>query len=176
MFQASLVGPAIAPLIGGLATHYASWRMLQLVFCGLSASAFLLMYTQLPETSHPGTRGVDRALKAERVVAGVGDDDDYPQKWKWVWLNPFASLALLRAPNILAVVRTLPFSSANLSDLVYPGRGWIVRPPHGLYHVRPVNVHVRQAVPYQERGLRRAALPLPRARQHDRRTGGWPGI
>jgi MFS family permease len=92
--------------------------MLQLVFCGLSASAFLLMYTQLPETSHPGTRGVDRALKAERVVAGVGDEDDYPQKWKWVWLNPFASLALLRAPNILAVVRTLLSFPADQSDLV----------------------------------------------------------
>jgi MFS family permease len=89
--QAILVGPAISPFFGGAAAHYASWRVSQLVLAVLAGLACILMYALLPETAHPGTRGAD-------VRFGVDG------KWRWVWLNPCQSLALLRAPNLLLVV------------------------------------------------------------------------
>jgi MFS family permease len=61
----------------------------------------------LPETAHPGSRGVDRMLDAERAKLGTSDGATDQVRWRWVWLNPFASLALLRAPNLLAVVGSL---------------------------------------------------------------------
>ncbi|KAF9026821.1 MFS general substrate transporter [Hymenopellis radicata] len=74
-FGASLVGPALSPLaVAGLLT-------------------FLLLFTFLPETSHPGSRGIDK------YRAKLGDSNGF----EWVWLNPFASLAILRSPNILIV-------------------------------------------------------------------------
>ena len=52
--------------------------------------AFLLIVVALPETSHPGTRGVDK----------ISDDE----KQHFVFLNPLGALWLLRSPNLLAVV------------------------------------------------------------------------
>lgn len=52
---------------------------------------FVVVYFFLPETSHPGERGAERMF-------GEG-------KRRWQWLNPFSSLALLRAPNLLVLVR-----------------------------------------------------------------------
>jgi len=50
---------------------------------------FVLMYVGMPETSHPGTRGVDKQFGGE---------------FKWVWLNPFKCLWFMRSPNLLALV------------------------------------------------------------------------
>ncbi|KAF4607766.1 hypothetical protein EYR40_000101 [Pleurotus pulmonarius] len=60
-FGGVLLGPAIAPVTGGIATHYASWRMLQWGFliCGLALLISMALW--LPETSHPGTLGVEKA-------------------------------------------------------------------------------------------------------------------
>lgn len=60
----------------------------------LSCFGFALLVTTfltLPETSHPGARGVDKLLEAEG-------------KTTWVWLNPFTSLRLLKSPNIILLV------------------------------------------------------------------------
>ena len=89
--QAVLIGPAISPFLGGAAVHFASWRALHFLFAFLAVVMFVVMYVFLPETSHPGERGAERMF---------GEN-----KWRWRWLNPFSSLALLRAPNLLAVVR-----------------------------------------------------------------------
>jgi hypothetical protein len=62
--------------------------------------ASLLMYIVLPETAHPGSRGFDKMIKAERAAQGIRDDDSVA-KFRWVWLNPFNTLKLLRAPNLL---------------------------------------------------------------------------
>ena len=58
-----------------------------------STSLFLTLVLQ-PETCHPGTRGVDKIVETEG-------------KAKWVWLNPFKSLALLRSPNVLLLASHL---------------------------------------------------------------------
>jgi hypothetical protein len=47
------------------------------------------MHFGLPDTSHPGTRGIDKAFGG---------------KFKWVWLNPFKCLWYMRSPNLLALV------------------------------------------------------------------------
>ena len=54
---------------------------------------FMLLLTMvfLPETSHPGARGVDKLIEAEG-------------RPRWVWLNPFGCLSLLRSPNIILLV------------------------------------------------------------------------
>jgi hypothetical protein len=53
---------------------------------------YLLMYVGMPDTSHPGTRGVDQKFGGE---------------FKWVWLNPFRCLWYMRSPNLLALVSQL---------------------------------------------------------------------
>ena len=63
---------------------------LALLVCSLLMLLAVLLY--LPETSHPGSRGVDRL------------DDEKP---KLVWLNPCKCLDVLRSPNILLVVRVI---------------------------------------------------------------------
>ena len=73
-----MVGPAIAPLFGGLATHYASWRYAQWFLAIMGVSAFVPVALWLPETLDP-----DQLNKTRR------------------WMNPLASLTILRSPNVL---------------------------------------------------------------------------
>ncbi|KAH9917966.1 major facilitator superfamily domain-containing protein [Fomitopsis serialis] len=101
-FGAALIGPAIAPFLGGLSVHFASWRALHMIFALLSVFMFIVMYYLLPETSHPGTRGADHKFGEE--------------KWRWHWLNPLKSLTLLRAPNLLVV--TLATTVVLMTDFV----------------------------------------------------------
>ncbi|THH13705.1 hypothetical protein EW146_g6541 [Bondarzewia mesenterica] len=91
-FAACLLGPALAPLFGGLATHYASWRVMQLALFVAAVVVGISMHFFLPETSQPRSRGIVKLCEEEGTV-----------EWRWVWLNPFKSLALFRSPNILAV-------------------------------------------------------------------------
>ncbi|KAL4256671.1 MFS transporter superfamily protein [Pleurotus pulmonarius] len=97
-FGGVLLGPAIAPVTGGIATHYASWRMLQWGFliCGLALLISMALW--LPETSHPGTLGVEKA-EDQQPHGGTRR-----QKWRWVWLNPLSCLGLLRNPNLMLVM------------------------------------------------------------------------
>ena len=72
-----------------LICRYASWRLMQAGIGFASLLTFVLMYVGMPETSHPGTRGVDKQFGGE---------------FKWVWLNPFRCLWYMRSPNLLALV------------------------------------------------------------------------
>lgn len=60
---------------------------------------YLLMYFGMPDTSHPGTRGVDKEFDGE---------------FKWVWLNPLRCLWYMRSPNLLALVSQLRHTSIPL--------------------------------------------------------------
>ncbi len=57
--------------------------------------AFIIMFVGFPETSHPGTRGIDKL----RQSGFVG------RRWFPVFVNPLKPLNLLRSPAILSVVR-----------------------------------------------------------------------
>ncbi|KAF5318031.1 hypothetical protein D9619_012108 [Psilocybe cf. subviscida] len=90
-FAAILLGPALAPLVGGIAAHYFSWRSLQAALGGVGLLVWLLTLFIFPETYHPGERGVDKA------------DPATLSRWRPVVLNPFAALWILKSPNMLAV-------------------------------------------------------------------------
>ena len=72
--------------------QYYSWRIMQLALLVAALTTLTLITLFLSETSHPGTRGVDK------LEGG---------KFKLVWLNPFQSLSLLQSPNVTLVVRSL---------------------------------------------------------------------
>ncbi|KAF5317672.1 hypothetical protein D9619_012519 [Psilocybe cf. subviscida] len=91
-FAAILLGPTTAPLVGGIAAHYSSWRIMQAALGGIGCLVWLLTLFILPETYHPGERGVDKA------------DPTTLSKWRPVVLNPFDVLWILRSPNIWAVL------------------------------------------------------------------------
>ncbi|KAJ3732367.1 MFS general substrate transporter [Lentinula guzmanii] len=98
-FGACLLGPALAPLVGGVISHYASWRITQLFLGAWGLLAFICIATMYPETSIPGSRGIDKK-RAELVAQNVAQGE----KWfKIVWINPLKTLNLLRSPNLLAV-------------------------------------------------------------------------
>ena len=57
-----------------------------------AALTYLLMHVGMPDTSHPGTRGIDK---------------EFGGTFKWVWLNPFKCLRYMRSPNLFAMVSQL---------------------------------------------------------------------
>lgn len=60
-----VLAPAMAPLVGGLVTGIAGWRVLLALLCVLGVANFLLAWRKLPET-HPGTSALSlRALLHE---------------------------------------------------------------------------------------------------------------
>ncbi|GJJ15289.1 hypothetical protein Clacol_009565 [Clathrus columnatus] len=137
-----LLGPPLAPISGGFLATYASWRIMQIVLGIFGFIAFLIVLVYLPETSHPGERGIDKAIVMQKVqkkkkksrqakicvyggVANVAEDDgSYSEipchvngiinNWHWVWLNPFAAISLLKAPVVL-----LNVLSASLIVIIY---------------------------------------------------------
>ncbi|TDL18887.1 MFS general substrate transporter [Rickenella mellea] len=97
-FGAILLGPALAPLAGGVAAYYFTWRHMHwsLMFCALMC--FLSVVFFLPETSHPGSRGIEKL------------ETDRRKPFHVVWLNPLKSVWLLRSPNLMAVTLTGTFT------------------------------------------------------------------
>ncbi|KAJ7181246.1 MFS general substrate transporter [Mycena filopes] len=107
---AALLGNALAPIIGGWVSHYASWRYLQLALGIAGGSLWLVMLFYLPETSHPGATGLEKlAVDSEDAEPGR----ERP-RFRWVWLNPFACLWFLRSPNLALV--TLSGSAVLLTE------------------------------------------------------------
>ncbi|KAG2360499.1 major facilitator superfamily domain-containing protein [Suillus spraguei] len=89
-FGATLLGFAVAPLLGGIAAQYWSWRNLHYSLAAWGLLELLLIYVSFPETSHPGTLGIDKITR---------------KRWIHItWVNPLSSLWLLRSPNIFAVM------------------------------------------------------------------------
>ncbi|KAJ7647598.1 MFS general substrate transporter [Roridomyces roridus] len=100
-FAASLFGNAISPAVGSWGARYSSWRNVQLGLFAAACFVFLGMLFGLPETSHPGTMGKDK------IDSELSEGSERPApKFKWVWLNPFSCLWLLRSPNLLLVTIT----------------------------------------------------------------------
>ncbi|KAG1862669.1 major facilitator superfamily domain-containing protein [Suillus subluteus] len=86
----TLFGYAVAPFVGGLATQYWSWRNLHYCLGAWGLLEMLLVYFSFPETSHPGTLGIDKVAR---------------RRWIHItWVNPLSSLWLLRSPNLFAVM------------------------------------------------------------------------
>jgi hypothetical protein len=115
-------------MVGGFVAHYASWRVMQLILAIAATFLYILMYCLLPETSQPRARGIDKLFEAE---GALGD-----KRCRWIWLNPFSDLALLRSPNILAVVGPFLIYERQKLELISVVPGSDVLP-----HLRLWSVH-----------------------------------
>jgi len=93
--MATLLGPTFAPLAGGLADYYASWRIMQLALAVSGLIALACVVAFLPETSHPGSRGVEK-LACDLIGTH--------RRWKLGFINPLGALWLLRSPLLMTVV------------------------------------------------------------------------
>lgn len=94
IYQLALLGPAAAPLVGGLVSERLSWRIMQTGLGGVGIIMLALIIAYLPETMHPGTRGIDQ-IDVENKKARV------------VFLNPLIPLGLLKSPVLFLSVRDL---------------------------------------------------------------------
>ncbi|KAH8100312.1 MFS general substrate transporter [Cristinia sonorae] len=104
-FASVYVGPVLAPVIGGFMAQYYSWRIMQLVLFISGLTILTIVSLFLPETIHPGTRGLDSLQTGKR---------------RWVWLNPFKSLALLRSPNVTIVAMASGLTALTDYALLVP--------------------------------------------------------
>ncbi|KAF4579722.1 hypothetical protein EYR40_000100 [Pleurotus pulmonarius] len=86
-FGASLIGPAIAPVSGGIMAHYASWRMLQWGFLFYGLIILTSMALWLPETSHPGTLGIEQAEYHHQQQQGDGRRTGLLLCLVWLFMN-----------------------------------------------------------------------------------------
>ncbi|KAG2108051.1 major facilitator superfamily domain-containing protein [Suillus discolor] len=100
-FSITLIGYAVAPFLGGTATRHWSWRNLHYSVGAWGLLEMLFIYLSFPETSHPGTLGIDK-LPSRRSI-------------HITWINPLSSLWLLRSPNLFAVM----LASALMVNTVY---------------------------------------------------------
>ncbi|KAG1749493.1 MFS general substrate transporter [Suillus lakei] len=99
---AMIFGFAVAPFVGGAAAQYWSWRNLHYSLAAWGLLEMLLIYLSFPETSHPGTLGINKLTR---------------RRWFHItWVNPLSSLWLLRSPNLFAVM--LASSLALISNYV----------------------------------------------------------
>ncbi|RDB19431.1 putative drug/proton antiporter YHK8 [Hypsizygus marmoreus] len=101
---AILLGPTLAPLVGGLAAHYATWRIMQLALCSSGLVALAVMVLFFPETTHPGTRGIDKVR-----LDSVGTKTTSGFKF----INPLQALWLLQSPVVLGVISGKRYNIPN---------------------------------------------------------------
>ncbi|KAF8877738.1 MFS general substrate transporter [Gymnopilus junonius] len=111
-FAAVLLGPSLAPLVGGWTTFHYSWRIMQGSLGMVGFVAFCIMYFFFPETSQPGTRGIDklRAIQSESTEKRIG----------FVFVNPLRPMLLLRSPNLLLISIILSASLITVFVLLVP--------------------------------------------------------
>ncbi|KJA19694.1 hypothetical protein HYPSUDRAFT_856658 [Hypholoma sublateritium FD-334 SS-4] len=90
-FAATLIGPSIAPLAGGYAAQYYSWRAMQgaLGVTGIITLYFIWVF--LPETSHFSADGGKTELKNTKVLRN------------FISVNPLRPLWLLRSPPFFMI-------------------------------------------------------------------------
>ncbi|TCD61488.1 hypothetical protein EIP91_008371 [Steccherinum ochraceum] len=86
-FAGVLLGPAIAPVIGGFVAEVWSWRVMQAAIFVSGVVFFIVTLLFFPETMHPGASGAEKAGRRGFVI-----------------LNPFQSLTLVRSPVVLCVI------------------------------------------------------------------------
>lgn len=109
--MAVLLGPTLAPLAGGLAAYYASWRIMQLVLAVSGVLALACVIAFFPETMPPNTRGIDKKCQ------------ETGRRWSFEFINPLTPLWLLRSPLLMGVCVSssllLLTDFAMLTPLVY---------------------------------------------------------
>ncbi|KAF9481301.1 MFS general substrate transporter [Pholiota conissans] len=109
-FAASLLGPSLAPFVGGAISHYFSWRIMQGSMGLVGLVYFFIMLLFFPETSQPGARGIDK-LKLE---------EGSKYKRRFIFVNPLRPMLLLRSPNLLLICLATSASLMTVFALLVP--------------------------------------------------------
>ncbi|KAI9459014.1 major facilitator superfamily domain-containing protein [Boletus coccyginus] len=104
-FGAMLFGLATAPPIGGALAEFWSWRGFQAALGVWGVAQTLLLVFFLPETAHPGSRGIDKARGPNKL---------------FVWINPLHCLTFLRSPNVLTITLANTFALITDYGLLIP--------------------------------------------------------
>ncbi|KAG1834359.1 major facilitator superfamily domain-containing protein [Suillus subalutaceus] len=73
---ATLFGFAVAPLLGGAAAQYWSWRNLHYSIAVWGLLELFLVYLSFPETSHPGTLGIDKLKRRRWIHSHMGKSSE----------------------------------------------------------------------------------------------------
>jgi hypothetical protein len=83
-------------MVVGWTTEYYSWRVMQALLGFTGLIIFITFYFLFPETSQPGSRGIDKMKAAN----GIDSSSSF------IFINPLQSLWLLRSPTMLLTVRS----------------------------------------------------------------------
>uniref|UniRef100_A0A8H8CHZ4 Major facilitator superfamily (MFS) profile domain-containing protein n=1 Tax=Psilocybe cubensis TaxID=181762 RepID=A0A8H8CHZ4_PSICU len=111
-FATILVGPSLAPVAGGWVAFYYSWRIMQASLGVLAILSYFVMFVFFPETSHPGSRGIDKARS--QCFNQSGRDIGF------VFLNPLRLMLLLRSPILLSISVILSASVMTVFVMLVP--------------------------------------------------------
>lgn len=126
-FGFMLLGPPLAPLTGGILATYASWRIMQLLLGLFGLLLLALVFCFLPETIHPGTKGMGSGSVGKSHSVTVTPDSD----WKWVWLNSFTPFSLAKGRVVLLVAISSSLLLGSFYLLMIPV-AYTLAPAYGL--------------------------------------------
>jgi len=115
--KATLLGVALAPITGGSAAHYWTWRGMHSLLGVWGFIEMALFYLFFPETSHPHPGGTHQLTTP----------------FKFVWINPFSGLWLLRSPNIMAVVRLYLSFDRTLPEVLFSDTSKYISNDYGIW-------------------------------------------
>jgi len=93
-----LLGTSLSPITGGFVSHYASWRVMQLILAAASSMTFLIALIYLPETIHPKAAGYQTSTEQRKNNILVDGKPWFGMGDKFVLLNPLKSLGMLLSP------------------------------------------------------------------------------
>ncbi|KAF8499336.1 MFS general substrate transporter [Hysterangium stoloniferum] len=102
-YGATQFGHLIAPVLGGSLATYSSWRVVPLGTAIIALINFVIVVLLLPETSHPGMRGIEKIRMAENLRQDPSVQSDRTG-WRFILLNPLRILLLLKNYILVIVV------------------------------------------------------------------------
>ncbi|KAF8499338.1 MFS general substrate transporter [Hysterangium stoloniferum] len=102
-YGATQFGHLIAPVLGGSLATYSSWRVVPLGTAIIALINFVIVVLFLPETSHPGMRGIEKIRMAENLRQDPSVQGDRTG-WRFILLNPLRIFLLLKNYILVTVV------------------------------------------------------------------------
>ncbi|KAF8499334.1 major facilitator superfamily domain-containing protein [Hysterangium stoloniferum] len=181
---ATLFGHLIAPVLGGWLATYSSWRVVPLGTATIALIDFVIVVLFLPETSHPGMRGVEKIRMAENLRQDPSVQSDRTG-WRFILLNPLRILLLLKNSILVNVSLSVSFATVAhygvmvpLSYTIGPRYG-MTSPsliglcflPAGLGDIAYVEVNKRKQGAYANKG--KQSVEANKGKQDNARQGKW---
>ncbi|KAF2146093.1 uncharacterized protein K452DRAFT_283372 [Aplosporella prunicola CBS 121167] len=129
----TLVGPAIAPFLGGIIVTFCTWRDIFWLQTALGGFGSVMLIFLLPETSHYKRSVELEGMPAKKQAAKL-----------WEWMNPLRVIKLYRYPNLITVGLASSSLVWNMYSLLTPIR-YVLNPrfhlttpiQSGLFYLAP---------------------------------------